>query len=275
MAAQTPMYSDIKDKFAQFEYKPITRNNKGLMVVYFGFQGKPLKFQLQKKTRPSMAPFGASVFVEKDATIQQREEKEASTRKNFAINIDDKELVEFFRAWDEHNIRIAIQNKKTWWKKEVSDEQIRTMYTSMLSLPPPDSGYPPQAKTKINTEGKYAVQVLEFDPATERIVPQTPQYLDHKPVRCICVCEASWFWFQTKSFGMSLMTSNVLVYREEQVGAFPFAWEGAMPQLPGATTTPTSIPPSIQSEQPDGSMLVPREERRPPSAFERSVLSIS
>jgi hypothetical protein len=222
----SPSLAEVMPALKNIEYQPLRRNKKGMPMVNFG---APVRFQLTASDRPVVAPFGINVYVAKDAPAEERAKKESESRKSLNINLESADLLASLKQWDEHNVRVAIAKKAEFFSGDVSDDLIRARYTSFIS--PGKDSYPPQLRTKVDCTGQFALTVLEYDSESNTCKQVPWGKLHNKRARIVPVCEGRSFWFQSKQWGMSLVTTHILLFPQDKPDDWCFEWQGAIPQF--------------------------------------------
>lgn len=218
--------SDFQGRLGNLKFKAPIANKKGYPTVNYTLEDKNVRFQVTRHDEPhSKAPFGISVYIDKGSTPEQIETKEKEPRKNFDVTIRNVDVVLFLQEFEEQIIQAAILNKALWFKKgdTLQDAQIRSMFTSSLVI---DDKYDPRLRTKVNCDqnSRNAVRIVEMQDkdGTKVATRLKPSDIMKTEVECIVIVESSSLWFQAKSFGMSYVSTDILVFRDTQSQAFAF-----------------------------------------------------
>ena len=150
------------------------------------------------------APFGISVWGEADSK---------QTRRTLDYRIRDPVLAKYFADFDENNIKTAIANKQTWFTTNLSDEMIRATYSPTLRVDNSKSGFDPILHTKVNTGEDRTVQVGLYKRTPEGALVYTQGTVGdiQKQSQVIPIIEPTSIWFLSKSWGMSVTTTSVLI----------------------------------------------------------------
>ena len=238
-------FSKFLPSLPALHYKKIVKNKKGSNVVYIRRQsGSEANLRLTMNTPDEakcVTPFGISAYDDSNGS-----------RKSMEISLGTEELVQFFQSLDEHNIQTAITNKETWFKDNISDDQIRAMYYPLVTLDPTDKGYAPRLHTKVNSDpGQRQIRVFEITDYAPGVTPtfkvgtadQVVPYSDTMPI-----IEIQNIWFQKLQFGMTILTTDVVVFPKVQraEGVSEFSW-GTTPvpmSASAANPTPPTPPPN-------------------------------
>ncbi len=212
------LFSHYVGKLNQLHHKPQTKNAKGGVVCYFLPNEKSsanMRFQLQTEDGiKCKSPFGISTFDE-------------NTRKGLQLSIEDPQLVDFFKDFDEKNVDFAVQNASVWFKqKDLTRDQIKNMYYPMLSFDTTGKGYPPRLATKLNTDGRNKCKVLLYTKNKQGVPVYDDGTLEdvEKNSELMVIVEASNIWFQSKQFGVSLLVTDIVVFPKTERKDNPFIW---------------------------------------------------
>jgi hypothetical protein len=243
------LFSNYVGKLDEIVYKLQSKTPKGGTVVYFSPNKNTtsnMLMQLQTPEEPKCkTPFGASVF-EDDGT---------ATRKNLELSLEYEPLVQFFKEFDEHNIQVALKHPE-WFKKTLDEAQIRNMYYPLLTFDTSDNGYPPRLHTKVNTHGQNIVNVLLYTDENGFPEYRPGSVADiQKYDECMIICEASSLWFQSKQFGMSLVTTDIIIFQRTQRKEFGFIWDSG--PVPTKITSPTNDQPAFSPTTSSGVLTMP------------------
>jgi len=233
-----PVAKELIADIKTWHYKNPERNQKG------GFSGyivrKPGDFEricfqatAQLDEPRCVAPFGISKPF--DAT------KEDSNKRNFELNIMSARLHEFLTALDENTQEQAVKNYELWFnsgeekkkKKPLTAEDIRGMYRPLVQEGDEKKGYAPIFRTKVVIEGTNQVRVFVHHGVSNGKVLLRPGSLsDITPfVECIPIIEVVGMWFMSKQFGLSLTTTDVVVFPKSKRPAGQFNFGGELPQI--------------------------------------------
>ena len=151
-----------------------------------------------------------------------------TSRRALELTVETPELKMWLHKLDEHNIKTAVESAPAWFKKDLSDSEVRNMYVPLLKPPTKPGGkdtmrvkvkcaeYP----TKIFTvTGVNADGGIEYDKE-----PGKPEDLI-KNVKVMVRCETAGLWFMSRQFGMSLTATDIIVWPNktpEGIDAFVF-----------------------------------------------------
>jgi hypothetical protein len=244
------IYYDFEDKLDKtLKVTELKINAKKAKVVYVNdcSTGKNPEIQICDNVETRCAlPFGISSFDETQAG-----------RKNMDFSLRSDRQVNFIRSLDEWCVKVAIENKKTWFPKlENNEQQIKDQYHRLLIFDTTGKNYPPRLHTKTSSD-ELSVEVHnEVDNTTmegkfEDIV---------KGSEGIPIIRIVGFWFQPSSWGLSVVTTNFLLKQPDDKKNFRFVWTGEAPQKISTVSKTASIPPL------DASPPSPPSPSSPPSA---------
>lgn len=202
-------------------YRDVMRTKKGSNIVYVQTAEGKARLQLCKHTdnEKQLLPFGVTSFDNPD-----------SGRKSLEISLgSNEELIRYFQALDERNIQMAIQNKKTWFstlQKIPSDDKIRDMYYPLVSVDTSGKNYPPRLHTKINCHsGDSKLRVFKL--ASDGQSFQKMEIDDiKKQMSSMPIVEIHSIWFQKLQFGMTLLTTDLVIFSTDsrKEGIEEFEW---------------------------------------------------
>lgn len=271
-------YSEYVGHLQEIVHKPLTKNSKGGVVCYFlpNMNTKTnMRIQLQRDNGVKCkAPFGVSSFDDPN-----------STRKTLELSIDDEQLVKFFQDFDEKNVDFAMQNASQWFskQKDLTRDQVKSMYYPMLTYDTTDKGYPPRLHTKLSVDGRNKVNVLLFSENEAGVGQYSKGSIDDivKYSELIVIVEAASIWFQSKQFGVTLQVTDVVVFPKAERKEFPFIWSGNAPTAKvtdsvvlcapaPATESVASASVLLRNEEPsNGVTLLPLADSEPASKKQR------
>lgn len=195
---------------ASVKYKPLMTNAKGGKTVYTNYclsnnQEVPCRFQMTED-----ASF--SSFMDVPWGLSYPPDGQPSNGKlSLDVNVRDEKLAAFLSKMDEKNMGKALESCQEWFKKTIEEPVLRDMYVPMLK-PAAKEGLPPYARLKIWTDPKRTeVFVMKSEGECH---PGTMDDLV-KGARVVPIVETTSLWFMSRQFGMSLVTTSILVYKPE------------------------------------------------------------
>lgn len=195
----------------------VTKNKKGSNTVYIKenatSEASP-RIQLNERSDAKCVfPFGVSVFDDSAAT----------GRKSLAITLNQGDLVKFWQSFDQLVIQTAIKNKATWWNgKKMDDKKIQDMYYPTVVVD--ETGkYPPRLNTKIQEDGKRGIKVIQLNQETNKYSIKSSNDIQSGD-NAMVVVEIVNVWFQAKSFGVTILTTDVNLSTNNTRPAFGFNW---------------------------------------------------
>jgi len=172
---------------------PPTTNSKGNRQAAIISNSTPISIQLSDKNDPLKCPFGASSWADSP-----------SDRLNLDFTVPDK-LLCFFSNADDKIMELAQNMSETLFGKQLSDVEIRGMYTPMLKVG--KAGYSSTVRTKINTKGRRALKCYDMD-AKPYDIPD-----DFRAVGVVPGILISHLWFQNKGFGVVIETTHAMIHQ--------------------------------------------------------------
>jgi len=212
----TKIYYNHEGKVQEWCYKPAAKHAKGATVVYLrerqGSEDK-LTFQVQDmEEEKAVCPFGISNYGDDPSNM----------RRNLDMSLGNDRQINFWRSVDEHNVQMALQNSEAWFGKVFDEEKIRDMYYPLVVFDETGKGYPPRLHTKVNVDNGSVgrVNVLEMQADSKYRVGGWEKVKKYEHV--LAIIEIGSMWFQKKQFGMSLTTTDIIVYPQTERVENPF-----------------------------------------------------
>jgi len=146
---------------------------------------------------------------------------EVSSRQNLEVAISSEQLREWARSIDEQNINWIVANSVALFKKEMRRETLENNYRTLLTSPA-NVAYDPLLRLKINKEGFGATNVMVV---VQEGTAETPLKWKHGSLadiernsEVIPIVEISGLWFVSKSCGMTLLATDLLVFPKRRRG---------------------------------------------------------
>lgn len=194
--------------------KPET-SKKGGCSVYI--QASPLdtstpKVQLVRDGEPLLrSPFG----------LNSSDEAAHVDRKMLELTIVAPDLLDFFGRLDEYIQHVAIKNCDAWFKKTLSETDIRNMYKPVLAKR--GEGCLSMVRLKVNVGDKKPVQIFRAKRMHDSLVYShgSPEDLN-KTNEYMPIISLPGIWFMNRQFGVSLSLSSMLVFPGKK-HTFPFS----------------------------------------------------
>lgn len=147
------------------------------------------------------SPFAAGTF-DKDPT---------ATRLNLSLVVDDSEFLQNLQQFDNWMVEYLAANSERLFKREMSESQIRMGYSPVLREPTKE-GLCPLLKTKLDTEGRYAVCC--WDEAGAGLPP--PE--SWAGLRLEPRLHFSHLWIMGAQFGVVIRLTDAKILREQPSG---------------------------------------------------------
>ena len=209
-------HHDAAARMEAWHFREPVRNQKGGMSVYIDNsvtdKRRPRIQCVTDNELPLKAPFGASCF----------EQNSASTRLNLELTIENPALLDFLQALDRHIPTVARRNCSAWFKKELSEAEILSMYRPVVNAKE-NSNFPPMMRSKINVaSGRNQVRVHKaLDTGsgmshTKGTIDDITNDASYWPI-----IEISGMWFMSRQFGVSIVCTELLVFPSVK-NHFPF-----------------------------------------------------
>lgn len=161
-------------------------------------------------------------------------------RRGLAIKVEDPRAVSALLRLDEKVVEEAIKQSKTWFKRELTREQVLARYKPVLSKKDDDEPYVMKIKVKIGGVKPTDLH-LAMDSGRIRKKAGRPEDLNWG-AHVVPICSFSyglWFMGGGTSFGVSFQAEDMIV--------IPGATEGD-----SLSKFASSIPLEVSDEEPDG-----------------------
>lgn len=271
--APTPLAIELVDEVASWYYKEPQRNQKGGFSNFIvrkkgDFDRICFQATAQDGEPRCVAPFGISEPY--DAT------KEDSNKRNFELNLHSPALRTFLETLDKVTVQKAIENYDTWFggddkkkKKTISPDAIASMYRPLIQEGDESKGYGDMFRTKVIISGPNKVRVYVargLDEQGQPVVAEGNLNDITKFAEVVPIIEVVGMWFMSKQYGLSLTTTDVVVFPKSrrQPGLFNFG--GTVPKVvqgaPAAAADDMEIVPSEEQGRGGGSSSAPRPARQ-------------
>ena len=216
MSNSTLTFHDIR--VADMVIKPPTKNTKGGMNAFLDLSATDRRcphFQLAEHMR---VPFG---IRRKDYN-----DDESNPRKNMEVSLDDVDLRAFFENVDLHVLTQASENSVEWFKAKTKlDVETLRERVYKETCKKSSEGFAPLLRLKVtdvdghnptrifvatsNSDGTYRYSSGTIDDVTpnSHVTP---------------IVKMAGIWFVSKSFGLTLNCTDLLVYPSAKPSEFPF-----------------------------------------------------
>ena len=126
---------------------------------------------------------------------------------NMPISLHNSDLVDFVERLDKHIIESAVENSEAWFKKKMTLEEVKTMYSSPFT---PKGDYDARLKTKVSRDATKVQKLVENEDADESSVGAS---LDDIQSRCkiLIAVSISRMWFLNRQFGITINAKDILI----------------------------------------------------------------
>ena len=206
-------------KLEELEYQTHKQNQTGGKSVFVStvadsneFKHR-LRFQMSEDhhTNQQCAVYGVST------PMPGQEDK----RRSLELSIESPQLLAFLQQLDAHNIDVATKNSTEWFKRPLDRTQVEAMYVSMVKEPPPDKGYKHTVRTKIKMNERFDSNVWVMTRDGDDDQYRKGDYLDiTKSSKAVAIVETTGLWFASRTFGMSLVINDIMVWQSGKTGGF-------------------------------------------------------
>ena len=160
-------------------------------------------------------------------------------RKNLELSLDDPDLLQYIQGWDAQNIRVAAQNSKEWFKKQLSEDALSETLYRHSAQPSKDGKYAPTLRVKVvppdhkKPTNIYIVQTNSAGEETYR--PGTVEEVT-KDSQVMAIVEVGGLWFVSRGFGATFVATDLLVWPADAAEeTFPFQLGTGTPAIRAAT----------------------------------------
>jgi hypothetical protein len=194
------------------------------------------------------------------------------TKRGLVVRVSDPELIEACRAFDDTLVAMAVKHSATWFKKTLTEEQVRSGYKPLLYTPnqDPEGTYCMKFKVK----GPDAVvptkifRKLPNDPnkafAEQECVLEVPGV---KVVPCVSAFSIWFMGANGRDFGVSFQAEKLLIdtvpSSRNSLDGFGMSLE-LVEKPPESDAVPTSAAPVVQLVGGEGNDA-PNEDDDPPA----------
>ena len=206
------------EKINDLDYMALTTNRNGGKVV----QVSTVKGSMDYVDRLRIQ------FAENDKTNLQRAiwplsnpmpNQTDGSKRTWELSVESADLVTYLRALDEKNCAMAKERCKEWFKKEMTDVELRGMYTPIIK----ENG---NVKIKVQCSDKPTrIMVVDADKGLT-VAPTVGSDKDLvKGARCLLVANTPGLWFMRFQWGMSFTATDILVWKPRVmtgINAFTF-----------------------------------------------------
>lgn len=135
------------------------------------------------------------------------------TRRTLELTIESPPLLNFLQELDENNIKMAVDNSPTWFKKSLDEQAIRNMYVKLVKT----SEKPGETKKTVRVKvkcGDYPTNIYVVEDSTNGKMAYRKGGPDDlaRNVKCMVMVETVGLWFMSRQYGMSLSASEIIVW---------------------------------------------------------------
>ena len=232
------MYYDFD--ISKVVYKDPVKNSRGGLNGYLDTSAEDRsnpRFQFPK----CRTPFG----------ISDRKSDNEFARLNLELSCDDERMLEFIKAFDAQNIKIASKNSPDWFKKQLSEQALGDTLYRWTSQEHKEGKYAPLVRVKISETGRKPTNiwiVYEDGEGKQRYRKGTSDEIV-KDSHVVPIVEVGGLWFVSKGFGMTLSATDLLVYPAAKKEDFGFIGIDVQPGDAAAAPAPA---PASDPEPLDG-----------------------
>lgn len=189
---------DPKRSYVDLTYGNSTRNDIHLKLCEGRDNRVPLKFRLDKPV-----------------------EGGNTTRRGLALKVYDGKELEILKALDERIVQEAVKNSKEWFKKTLSEEQVRARYKPIVSMyREEDDHHMLKVKVKVEDEtgrSKQIPSVLHLCDEDGEIHKRCGRLdhlstLDSTSVNPVVSTREIWFMGGGSTFGISFQVEKMIIF---------------------------------------------------------------
>ena len=165
-----------------------------------------------------------------------------ASRRTLELTIESPDLLEFLQKLDKKNIRTAVEQSPSWFKKSVDESSVAQMYVNLVKEPSkPDAK--PTVRVKVKC-GEYPTNIYVVEDSDDGKLSYrkgTPEDLTRN-VKVMCMVETVGLWFMSRQFGMSLSATELMVWpnrRATGIDAFTLSNNTMLNKLTDSSVTTT------------------------------------
>lgn len=225
--ATTSMYTNMKTDMEHFDYgAPIPNKYKSKTCYVNKSKSNPTRARYQMVAQDESrlrCPYGISKPFE--------ENEQEKDRKSLDMTIDSDVILDILTKLDEQNVQVAHKNALSWFGKQMSIDQIRFMYQPIVR-PHKDGKYKPTFRTKVNcnptAENCTRFFTIREEQGVIKYIARDSSIITNG-CQVVPIVEISSLWFSSKTFGMSIDCTDVIVFSGLQRDEFPFQWGDSKP----------------------------------------------
>lgn len=241
------VYDEAQEAFGTWIFDPPTSTKNGGRTVYIHSNsstsssskksavGPHPRIQLCKDNDPHLiCPFGLGSFQEHKqqggggngyTTTTAAAPSSSSSRLTLDLSVTHPPLLEFLQALDSQIIDVAYSKCKEWFNKELTREQIASMYRPCLTQK--SDSYPATIRTKLTLKGGAGAggrpvsiwKVVEARDGTLTYASGTAENITRGSEVWASV-DVTSMYFMSTLFGCTLTVADLLVFPSRQ--SFPF-----------------------------------------------------
>lgn len=242
-AAPTPLASNLIPQIPSWFYKAPERNQRGGFSNYIvrkqgDFERICFQATAQEGEPRCVAPFGVSKPYDQN-------KQDDSNKRNFELNIHSPQLMQFLQALDANTIKQAVANYENWFnsddgkkkkKAALTPADIEGMYRRLVQEGDPENGYAPTFRTKVHIDGVNKVRVFVYEGMVngQHVCREGDVMKDLYCVpfvECIPIIEIVGMWFMSKQYGLSLTTTDVVIFPKNKRPPGQFNFGGMKPTI--------------------------------------------
>ena len=171
---------------------------------------------------------------------------EAKSRKKMELSIGrDSPIIQVAQRIDEFVVQYTTRKSVEFFKKQMTEDQVRTLFRPTVTLPE-DPTRRALMRVKVNAEeSKRPTNVLVA--LNERQYAQGKLADIQQGCSMKVIFEIGGIWYAAKSFGVTLVAKNVLVYASKRgvcAGIDDFSLPAGMELVSAAAALPPPAPPA-------------------------------
>lgn len=141
--------------------------------------------------------------------------------------VDDPNLVDFCAVLDGFVQRTALRKCEEWFKKRLTAEELGSLYRPFLASEPGRDGWLLRSRAAPN---------LKVWRSTSRSTYGESSLSELSGATRLWACvEVSGIYFLPRAFGLTLTTTDILAWPDENVETFPFIMSPAPKYVPDAS----------------------------------------
>ena len=200
---EVSLYTDAIDELSTWHFSEPTTNRKGGKTVFI------------LRNANSLCPPAIQLTTDNDPRLRTSGlcRHDDSSRLNLDFNIGCRSLELFFESVDEYLPKVAFENCSEWFKKTLTESEIKNMYKPLMTRAN-NSQNPPTVKTKLTASGANATRVWKVTGCKDGKCTYNEGSIDDitKNNSYWANISVTGMYFLSRQFGCTVSTTDILVF---------------------------------------------------------------